>query len=89
MPTAKINNRRDILCSRFTHGITGLINEPIVGRTRLVKMLFLFRREVLQHFSRGTEITDENFYEFFSWNFGPFSHSGVRRPHVFYPPGIH
>ncbi|HEX4141620.1 MAG TPA: hypothetical protein VHY09_14825, partial [Candidatus Methylacidiphilales bacterium] len=38
-----------------------------------MKMLFMFREEVLPHFSRGTEITGDNFYEFFPWDFGPFS----------------
>jgi hypothetical protein len=28
---------------------------------------------VLPHFQKGTNITEENFYEFFPWNFGPFS----------------
>ncbi len=29
--------------------------------------------EALNEFRRGTEITEENFYSFFPWNFGPFS----------------
>jgi len=74
MTVARINNRRDVLLLLlYSPGKTGRINEPIVGRTRLVKMLFLFKAEVLPLFRRGTEITDENFYQFFPWNFGPFS----------------
>ena len=69
-----VNNRRDILLLLlYSPGKTDEINEPITGRTRMVKMLFLFREEVLPHFRKGTEITEENFYEFFPWNFGPFS----------------
>lgn len=69
-----INNRKDILLLLlYTPGRTEEPNEPIVGRTRLVKMLFLFKKEALPHFRKGTEINDENFYEFFPWDFGPFS----------------
>ena len=71
---AKINNRRDVLLLMlYSPGKTRKVNEPIVGRTRLVKLLFLFKREALPHFRRGTEISEENFYEFFPWDFGPFS----------------
>ena len=70
----KLNNRKDILLLLlYSPGKTGKFNEPIVGKTRLIKMLFLFKKEALSHFSRGTEISDRNFYEFFPWNFGPFS----------------
>ena len=46
---------------------------PLVGRTRMVKMLYLFMEEVLDHFKRGTDINEDEFYHFFPWNFGPFS----------------
>jgi len=70
----KLNNRKDILLLLlYSPGKSGEPNEPIVGRTRLIKMLFLFKKEVLSHFSRGSEITEESFYQFFPWNFGPFS----------------
>jgi len=71
---AKLSNRKDILLLLlYSSGKTGKLNEPIVGKTRLVKMLFLFKRELLPQFEKGTDISDENFYEFFPWNFGPFS----------------
>jgi hypothetical protein len=38
-----------------------------------MKMLFLFGAEALEHFRTNTEITPESFYQFFPWNFGPFS----------------
>jgi uncharacterized protein YwgA len=70
----KLNNRKDILLLLlYAPGKTEKLNEPIVGKTRLIKMLFLFKKEALQHFCRDTEISAENFYEFFPWNFGPFS----------------
>jgi len=69
-----INNRKDILLLLlYTPGRADQPNEPIVGRTRLVKMLFLFKKEALPHFRKGTDINENNFYEFFPWDFGPFS----------------
>jgi hypothetical protein len=69
-----VNNRRDILLLLlYSPGKTSNVNEPVTGRTRIVKMLFLFRKEILPHFRKGTEITEDNFYEFFPWSFGPFS----------------
>ena len=74
MGSKRIDNRRDILLLLlYSPGVDDKINEPIVGRTRLVKMLFLFKTEALQHFRSGTEINEDNFYDFFPWNFGPFS----------------
>lgn len=70
----KIDNRKDILLLfLYSPGITTEFNEPIVGRTKLVKGLFLFKEEALDHFKKGTHITKDNFYEFFAWDFGPFS----------------
>jgi|SRR5882672_4303251 len=74
MARAKINDRKDVLLLLlYSPGQTDSVNEPVVGRTRLVKMLFLFKNEALKEFKHGTEITDENFYSFFPWSFGPFS----------------
>lgn len=74
MPNAVINNRKDVLLLLlYSPGKSNEYNEPIVGRTRLVKMLFLFKNEALQHFRRGTDVNESNFYEFFAWDFGPFS----------------
>jgi len=70
----KIDNRKDILLLfLYSPGINKKLNEPIVGRTKLVKSLFLFKEEVLPHFKSGTSINEENFYKFFAWDFGPFS----------------
>ena len=69
-----IDNRRDILLLLlYSPGRSEEFNQPIAGRTKLVKMLFLFMEEALKDFRRGTEITKENFYTFFPWDFGPFS----------------
>jgi hypothetical protein len=69
-----IDNRKDVLLLLlYSPGKSDKPNEPIDGRTRLTKMLFLFKEEALKHFREGTRINEDNFYEFFPWNFGPFS----------------
>lgn len=75
MPKAKtIDNRKDVLLLLlYSPGRTDSPNEPIDGRTRLTKMLFLFKEEAFKAFRAGTSINEENFYQFFPWNFGPFS----------------
>lgn len=70
----KINNRKDILLLLlYSPGYSDSVNEPISGRTRLIKMLFLFKKEAIKKFKKNTSINEDNFYEFFAWNFGPFS----------------
>lgn len=69
-----IDNKKDILLLLlYSPGCTDQINEPVIGKTRLVKMLFLFHKECIKYFRKGTRITEEDFYKFFPWNFGPFS----------------
>src|SRR3989304_180692 len=70
----RIDNRKDLLLLLlFSPGRTSEANEPIVGRTRLMKMMFLFKEEAMSHFLRETDIPEGEFYEFFPWHFGPFS----------------
>lgn len=69
----KIDNRKDyLLLLLYSAGQGKDFNEAIVGRTRLTKMLFLFKQELLSKFRRDAQ-GDIPFYEFFPWNFGPFS----------------
>ena len=40
-----INNRKDILLLLlYSPGVTEQINEPIKGRTRILKILFIFKK---------------------------------------------
>jgi hypothetical protein len=69
-----IDNKKDLLLLfLYSDGVTDKINEPINGRTRLAKLLFVFKNEGLEHFKKDTLIDENNFYKFFPWNFGPFS----------------
>jgi hypothetical protein len=51
------------------------INEPISGRTRLLKMIVAFEVELFDLFKRANNniLEKENLPEFFAWNFGPMS----------------
>lgn len=48
-------------------------NVPISGRTRLMKMAFLFEKEVLGDFVKDRAFDEISLPSFYSWNYGPFS----------------
>lgn len=49
--------------------------KPIKGRTRLQKMVFVFEREILKKygFNKILETEDNSYFNFQSYNYGPFS----------------
>lgn len=68
-----IDNRKDyLLLLLYAEGITQNFNEPIIGRTRLVKLLFVFKQEMLQKFKKNID-SNIPFYDFYPWHYGPFS----------------
>lgn len=74
MPQEKLNSGDLLLLFLYSKG-TGLdVNEPISGKTRLVKMAFLFEKEIYKNFVQDKVLIDEkDLPEFFPWNFGPMS----------------
>jgi hypothetical protein len=65
---------RDILLLfLYVPGVTGRTNEPIRGRTRLTKLLFIFEKEIYSHFRFDKQIAPEDLPEFSAWKYGPFS----------------
>lgn len=46
---------------------------PIQGRTRLMKMVFLFEKELLDDFRKDRDFDEIALPEFFAWHYGPFS----------------
>ncbi len=63
-----------LLLILYSSGINEDINEPITGKTRLVKLIFVFEKECLPLFKKGDCAIDENSLpEFFAWKFGPMS----------------
>jgi hypothetical protein len=71
----RIENRKDtLLVLLYAKGARGIYNEPIEGRTRLVKLVFLFQKEVSESFFKSLEDYDDAlFYDFTAFKFGPFS----------------
>jgi uncharacterized protein YwgA len=62
---------KDLLLSLlYCPGLNGEKNEPIIGRTRLTKMIFLFEKELKNHFFKDI-YTQE--FDFEPYNFGPYS----------------
>jgi hypothetical protein len=57
----------------YAKGHRDEICEPIVGRTRLVKMVFLFDREVRRTFNLDKIIPDSVIPQFEPYHYGPFS----------------
>lgn len=69
----KITSNKDlIMVLLYAKGHKQQQCEPIRGRTRLMKMIFLFDKEIRKTFHK--EIIDENALpKFVPYNFGPFS----------------
>lgn len=49
------------------------VNVPIAGRTRLMKMGFLFKEEILSDFQKDRTFDEVDLPEYFAWKYGPFS----------------
>ena len=60
-----------LLCFLYSPGITDNYNEPIVGRTKLTKMMYLFEKEIYNNFFK--EEINVKLPEFEAYYFGPFS----------------
>lgn len=69
----QLNSIDIILLLLYSPGYTGLTNEPIDGRTKITKMLFLFEKELSKKFKLGKLTGDEDIFKFTAWNFGPMS----------------
>jgi len=69
----KLSGKHILLLLLYSPGKTSEFNEPIEGRTRIIKMMFLFHEEIKDDFLKGTNIELVSFPEFFAWKYGPFS----------------
>jgi uncharacterized protein len=69
---AKITSSKDlIMLLLYAAGPSGALCEPIQGQTRLMKMVFLFKKELASRFDK--EIDASAFPDFEAYDFGPFS----------------
>jgi uncharacterized protein YwgA len=70
----KITSSKDILMILlYAKGSGGKLCEPIRGRTRLVKMVFLFKKEIWGKLKFDEIIPKDALPEFEAYDFGPFS----------------
>lgn len=70
----EINNSKDLLMLfLFAKGHQGNPCEPMTGRTRLMKMVFLFEKEIRQLFNLSKVIPTSALPDFEAYNFGPFA----------------
>ncbi len=71
---AKISSSKDVLMLLlYAKGQRGEQCEPIRGRTRLMKMVFLFDKEVRRKFNLEQQIPESVIPKFKPFDFGPFS----------------
>ncbi len=71
---SKIESLKDlILVLLYAPGPDGSLASPISGKTRLMKMIFLFKEEVQRKFDRPKTLTKDVLPEFSAYDYGPFS----------------
>lgn len=73
MPQLISTSKDLLLLLLYAKGTKGDVAEPIVGRTRLMKMVFLFDQELRRDFVRGKAIADSAIPTFEPYDYGPFS----------------
>jgi uncharacterized protein len=72
----KITNPKDlIMLLLYAAGPSGELCEPIEGQTRLMKMIFLFKKELSRRFNLDKIIDDSAFPKFEAYDYGPYSAS--------------
>src|SRR3989338_3300735 len=70
----KITSSKDIIMLLlYARGHKGELCEPIQGRTRLMKMVFLFKEEILKKFNFKTKISEVALPDFSAYDYCPFS----------------
>jgi hypothetical protein len=72
--TNKVENIKDILLLLlYVPGVTQKFNEPIRGRTRITKLMFLFVQEYYKRFDFDKKIHESPEKLFVPYKYGPFS----------------
>ena len=71
MKKRQMNSKDLLLCFLYSPGQEEKVNEPITGRTKLTKMMFLFEKQIYKKFFKDElEIKLPDFKPYY---FGPFS----------------
>ncbi len=69
----KLSGKKFVLLLLYTPTRGDKVNIPIAGRTRLMKMGFLFKEELLSDFEKDRTFEEISLPEYFAWKYGPFS----------------
>jgi len=69
----KLTGKKLILLFLYAPTTGNEVNVPIAGRTRLMKMGFLFKEEILIDFQKDKTFDELDLPEYFAWKYGPFS----------------
>lgn len=69
----KLTGKRFILLLLYSPINGDKVNVPISGRTRLMKMGFLFKEELKDDFDKDKTFEEIALPEYFAWKYGPFS----------------
>lgn len=69
----KLTGKKFILLLLYTPISGDEVNVPIAGRTRLMKMGFLFEKEIKGDFEKDKTFDEIVLPEYFAWKYGPFS----------------
>ena len=71
MKKKEMNGKDLLLAFLYSPGIATATNEPIIGRTKLTKMMFLFEKQIYSRFFEDTLQIELPVFE--PYYFGPFS----------------
>lgn len=71
MMDKNIKSKDILLMLLYLPGENNDINEPIIGRTRITKMIFIFEQEILKKLK--SNVDDAKLPEFIAYNYGPYS----------------
>ena len=70
----KLKSSKDLLMLLlYAPDASGRTAAPIQGQTRLMKMVFLFNKELKKQFQKDEGINDSVFPEFKAYDYGPYS----------------
>jgi uncharacterized protein YwgA len=57
----------------YAPGKNGVIGDPVNGQTRIMKMIFLFGKEVKKQFKKDESLGDLKLPDFTAYDYGPYS----------------
>lgn len=72
--TKKLTKEDLLLVFLYAKGVSDSTNEPISGRTRLVKLIYIFKEDYIKQFNKDNFVmAEEDLPDFFAWKYGPMS----------------